>query len=291
MLLDAGEKAFRAAADDYNRRNLAIIAKPTWADLDKASEIVSGLPALRDGEMRKARRDLDALMGRLAVNFPTLKKSGYYSLDVALRQMGFDNLTKAYKDLGGFDKKNYEELYKGQELQPKPEVQDKEKAEAEKAEAEKAEPEKKRDEKPVAPPSPPLGQDSRGANLFASPSSGAPGPPAGPRTNNGPSPKQDAKLAEPRRPYPGAKTKTSLRNFLQMQQAAGDQPFGFRADDFDHNFSFVYLKPTDGNNLPYRVRRDNSGYQIEPSTVFDFCENGKSVRYKMFASRVADVVI
>jgi hypothetical protein len=280
-MLDAGERAFRAAADDYNRRNLAIIAKPTWADLDKASQIVSGLPALRDGEMRKARRDLDAIMGRLAINFPTLKKSGYYSLDVALRQMGFDNLTKAYKDLGGFDPKNYEELYQGQELQPKPEVQDEGRAEAE----------KKREEKPLAPPPSPSGQDSRGANLFAPPSSGAPGPPAGPRTNSGPGPKQGTKLAEPRRPYPGAKTKTSLRNFLQMQQAAGDQPFGFRADDFDHNFSFVYLKPTDGNNSPYRVRRDDKGYQIEPSTVFDFCENGSPVRYQMFASRVADVAI
>jgi len=285
-MLDAGEKAFRAAADDYNRRNLALIAKPTWADLDKASQIVSGLPALRDGEMRKARRDLDAIMGRLAINFPTLKKSGYYSLDVALRQMGFDNLTKAYKDLGGFDPKNYEELYQGQELQPKPEVQDEEKAEAE-----KAEPENKNDQKPIAPPPSSLGQDSRGANLFAPPSSGAPSPPAGPRPNSGPSPKQGTKLATPRRPYPGAKTKTSLRNFLQMQQAAGDQPFGFRADDFDHNFSFVYLKPTDGNNSPYRVRRDDKGYQIEPSTVFDFCQNGSHVRYQMFASRVADVVI
>lgn len=277
-MLDAGEKAFRAATDDYNRRNLAIIAKPTWDDLDKASQIVSGLPALRDGEMRKARRDLDAVMSRLAINFPTLKKSGYYSLDVALRQMGFDNLTKAYKDLGGLDPKNWEELYQGQELQPKPEVQDEEKAQAE----------KKRDEKPVAPPLSPPGQDSRGVNLFAPPSSGAPGPPTGPRTNNGPSPKQGAKPATPRRPYPGAKTKTSLRNFLQMQQAAGDQPFGFRADDFDHNFSFVYLKPTDGNNSPYRVRRDDNGYQIEASTVFDFCQNGNPVRYQMFASRVAD---
>jgi hypothetical protein len=236
--------------------------------------------------MRKARRDLDAVMSRLAINFPALKKSGYYSLDVALRQMGFDNLTKAYKDLGGLDPKNYEELYQGQELQPGPEVQDEERAEAE-----KAEPEKKNDEKPIAPPPSPLGQDSRGANLFAPPSSGAPSPPAGPRTNSGPSPKQGTKLATPRRPYPGAKTKTSLRNFLQMQQAAGDEPFGFRADDFDHNFSFVYLKPTDGNNSPYRVRRDDNGYQIEPSTVFDFCQNGRPVRYQMFASRVADVAI
>ena len=148
-MLDAGEKAFRAAADDYNRRNLAIIAEPTFSDLDKASQIVFGLPSLRDGEMRKARRDLDAIMGRLAINFPTLKKSGYYALDVALRQMGFDNLTKAYKDLGGLDPKNYEEIYKGQESQTEPEVQDEEGAEAE----------KKNDSKPVAPPASPL--DSR----------------------------------------------------------------------------------------------------------------------------------
>lgn len=277
-MLDAGAKAFRAATDAYNRQNLAIIAEPTFSDLDKASQIVSGLPALRDGEMRKARRDLDVIMARLAINFPTLKRSGFYDLDVALRQMGFDNLTKAYKDLGGLDPKNWEEVYKGQESQPEPEVQDEERTEAE----------KKNDKKPVAPPASPPGQDSRGVNLSSTPSSGAPSPPPGPRPNSGSSLKQDAKPAKPRLPFPSAKTKTSLVNFLQMQQAAGDQPFAFSANDLDHNFSFVYLKPTDGNNLPYRVRRDDSGYQIEPSTVFDFCQNGKPVRYKMFASRVAD---
>jgi hypothetical protein len=74
-----------------------------------------------------------------------------------------------------------------------------------------------------------------------------------------------------------------------MQQAAADQPFGLKAGDLDHNFSFVCLKPTDGNNSPYRVRRDTGGYQIEANPVFDFCEKGKIVRYRMFASRVADV--
>jgi hypothetical protein len=278
-MLDAGGKYLRAAADDYHRRNMAVFAEPTWADLDKASQIVSGLGALAEGaEKRQARRDLDTVMSRLSINFPALKKSGYYALDVALRQMGFDNLTKAYKDLGGLDPKNYEEIYKGQESQAKPEAQDEERAEAE----------KKNDNNPVAPPASPSGQDSRGVNLSSTPSSGAPSPPSGPRPNNGSSPKQDAKPAKPRLPYPSAKTKTSLVNFLQMQQAAGDQPFGFRAGDLDHNFSFVYLKPADGNNLPYRVRRDDNGYQIEASTVFDFCSNGNLVRYKMFASRVAD---
>lgn len=286
-MLDAGGKYLRAAADDYHRRNMAVFAEPTWADFDKASQIVSGLGALAEGaERRQARRDLDTVMSRLSINFPALKKSGYYALDVALRQMGFDNLTKAYKDLGGFDPKNWEEIYKGQKSQTKPEAQDEEKPEAQ--DEEKAEAEKKNDNKPLAPPASPPGQDSRGVNLSSTPSSGAPSPPSGPRPNSGSSPKQDAKPAKTRLPYPSAKTKISLVNFLQMQQAAGDQPFGFRAGDLDHNFSFVYLKPTDGNNLAYRVRRDDNGYQIEASTVFDFCQNENPVRYKMFASRVAD---
>lgn len=284
-MLDAGEKYVRAAADDYHRRNIAVFAEPTWADLDKASQIVSGLPALRDGEMRKARRDLDVLMSRLAVNFPALKASGYYSLDVALRQMGFDNLTKAYKDLGGLDPKNWEEIYSGQESRPQQEEegQGKEKAKDE----EKAKAEKQNEKKPLGAPGPAPGQASRASNLFAG-TTGSPNAPAGPRQNTSQNAEDRTTTATPRQPYPGARTNTSLRNFSQMQQAATDQPFGLKADDLDHNFSFVYLKPADGNNSPYRIRRDNGGYQIEANPVFDFCDNGSPVRYRIFASRVAD---
>lgn len=279
-MLDAGERYVRAAADDYHRRNIAVFAEPTWADLDKASQIVSGLPALRDGEMRKARRDLDVLMSRLAVNFPALKASGYYSLDVALRQMGFDNLTKAYKDLGGLDPKNWEEIYSGQESRP----QQEEEGQGE----EKAKAEKQNENKPVAPRGSTPGQAPRGPNVFAPPSTGFSDTPAGPRQNTTPGTEERTTLAKPREPFPAARSNTSLRNFSQMQQAAADQPFGFKAGDLDHNFSFVYLKPTDGNNSPYRVRRDNGGYQIEANPVFDFCDNGSPVRYRIFASRVAD---
>ena len=287
MNLDAGEKYVRAGLDDYNRRNLALIAEPTWADLDKASEIVSGLPALKDAEMRKARRDLDVVMTRLAINFPALKASGYYSLDVALRQMGFDNLTKAYKDLGGLDPKNWEEIYRGQESQPQQEAEGQDKEKDKDEETSKAE--KQNAKKPSGEPGSARGQASRVSNLFA-PTTGLPDAPAESRPNTSQNAEERTKPATPRQPYPGARTKTSLRNFSHMQQAAADQPFGLKAGDLDHNFSFVYLKPADGNNSPYRVRRDNGGYQIEANPVFDFCENGNPVRYQMFASRVADEV-
>jgi hypothetical protein len=285
-MLDAGEKYFRAAFDDYNRRNLALIAEPTFADLDRGSQIVAGLAALPEKEKRAARRDLDQVMTRLLINFPVLKASGFYSLDTALRQMGFDNLKKAYEDLGGIDPKNYEddESYKSWSTSPSQETKEKSQDEAE-AEA------KKQKESSQKEPS----QDSAGGaassgsggNLFAPAPTTAPDTPNGPRQNDG---QDSAAVAPPvpRQPFPGARTKTSLRSFARMQQGAGDRPFGFKADDLDHNFSFVHLKPADGNNSPYRIRRDNEGYALASKRAFDFCENGKHVQYEMFASVMGD---
>jgi hypothetical protein len=74
-----------------------------------------------------------------------------------------------------------------------------------------------------------------------------------------------------------------------MQQGAGDRPFGFKADDLDHNFSFVHLKPADGNNSPYRIRRDNEGYALVGNRTFDFKEGGGYiVQYQLFASLMGD---
>jgi len=300
-MLDAGEKYFRAAFEDYNRRNLALIAEPTWADLDRGSQIVAGLAALPEKEKRAARRDLDQVMTRLLINFPALKLLGYYSLDIALRQMGFDNLKKAYEDLGGIDPKNYEddESYKSRSTSPPQEKKEKSQDEAEaaaKKQKEKSQDEaeaaaKKQKESSQKKPS----QDSAGGaalsgsggNLFAPAPTTVPDTPNGPRQNNS---QDSATVAPPvpRQPFPGARTKTSLRSFALMQQGARGQPFGFKAGDLDHNFSFVHLKPADGNNSPYRIRRDNEGYALASNRTFDFCENGKLVQYQMFASAMGD---
>jgi hypothetical protein len=280
-MLDAGEKFVRAALDDYSRRNLALFAEPTFADLDRGSQIVAGLAALPEEEKRAARRDLDKVMTRLIINFPVLKASGFYSLDIALRQMGFDNLKKAYEDLGGFDPKNYEDLYKDRAESPSQEKEAKSQDEEEAAKKQKESPQEARP------------QDSAGSatssagNLFSPPPTAAPDTPKGPDQNNS----QDAAAVEapvPRQPFPGARTKNSLRNFSRMQQGARDRPFGLKADDLDHNFSFVHLKPADGNNSPYRIRRDNEGYALAGNRAFDFCENGKLVQYQMFASAMGD---
>jgi hypothetical protein len=279
-MLDAGEKFVRAALDDYNRRNLALIAEPTFADLDRGSQIVAGLAALPEKEKRAARRDLDKVMTRLLINFPVLKASGFYYRDTVFRQRAFDNLKKAYEDLGGFDPKNYEELYeqtyKNRSNPPPQETKEKSQDEEEAAKKQKEPPEKDRSQAAGG------FATSSGGNFFAPAPTAALGAPEGPRQNNG---QNDAKVAPPvpRQPFPGARTKTSLRSFARMQQGARG-PFGFKADDLDHNFSFVHLKPADGNNWPYRIRRDGEGYALVGNRTFDFCENLKPVQYQMFAS-------
>lgn len=84
-----------------------------------------------------------------------------------------------------------------------------------------------------------------------------------------------------------------LRSFGQMLNAGGGQgavklpPYVLRASDLDHNFSVVHLKPADGNNSPYIIKRDDDGYTLEGTRVFPVCENGKAVSYRFFASLVA----
>jgi len=200
--------------------------------------------------------------------------------------MRFDNLKKAYEDLGGIDPQNYEddETYKSRSTSPSEETKKKSQDETEAAAKKQKESSQK---EPSQNSAGGAASSGSGGNLFATAPTTALGAPEGPRQNNG---QNSAAVTPPvpRQPFPGARTKTSLRSFARMQQGAGDRPFGFKADDLDHNFSFVHLKPADGNNSPYRIRRDNEGYALAGNRVFDFCENGKPVQYQMFASVIGD---
>jgi hypothetical protein len=289
-MLDGGEKFVRAALDDYNRRNLAPIAEITWADIDKASQIVSGIGALPEKEKRAARRDLDVVMSRLSINFPTLERMGFHRSQIAQRNWAFNRLKEAYEKLGGLDPENWKELYSQnqspQDQPTKSEKEDENKAKSEKENADKAEAKKQNETKDeqTLRGAPVAGATSGGGALFAPTSTGESSNAPSGNASSGPS---DAPSVKPRQPYPGARTKTSLRKFARMQQAAADRPFGISADDLDHNFLYVHLKPVSGNNAPYLIKRDGEGYELVGNCVFDACVDGRLARYRMFASKIA----
>jgi hypothetical protein len=77
----------------------------------------------------------------------------------------------------------------------------------------------------------------------------------------------------------------------QLVSSGGDgatksPPFVIRARDLDQNFALCYPLPQDGNSAPYIVvRSSNEGWRLEGAKIFDVCENGKPVRYRVFASK------
>jgi hypothetical protein len=83
-----------------------------------------------------------------------------------------------------------------------------------------------------------------------------------------------------------------LRRFKDMlgagagAEAVKKPPYVLRASDLDHNFSYVHLKPVDGNNAPYKIKRDDHGYTLVGNQIFPVCENGQPVFYSFFASVV-----
>jgi hypothetical protein len=65
-------------------------------------------------------------------------------------------------------------------------------------------------------------------------------------------------------------------------------PYALRASDLDANFAFLHLKKPDGNNAPYEILRStDDGFTLQGARIFDVCENGSAVKYRIFASRVA----
>jgi hypothetical protein len=43
----------------------------------------------------------------------------------------------------------------------------------------------------------------------------------------------------------------------------------------------------DGNNAPYTIDRpSDGGWKLRGAKIFDVCENGKPVKYRVFAERL-----
>jgi len=64
-------------------------------------------------------------------------------------------------------------------------------------------------------------------------------------------------------------------------------PYAIRAKDLDDNFSKCAPQMLDGNNHPYRViRAANNNWRLEGTRIFDVCENGVPVKYRMFAEKL-----
>ena len=73
------------------------------------------------------------------------------------------------------------------------------------------------------------------------------------------------------------------------EDAVKKPPFVIKAGDLDKNFALCFPIDLDGDNQPYRVIRSTpEGYRLRGNKVFDVCENGKPVRYMLFAEKVPD---
>ena len=71
--------------------------------------------------------------------------------------------------------------------------------------------------------------------------------------------------------------------------AVNGPPYAIKASDLDTNFQLCYPLPVDGNNAGYTIDRSaDGGYKLRGQRIFDVCENGKAVKYRLFAERLAD---
>jgi hypothetical protein len=80
----------------------------------------------------------------------------------------------------------------------------------------------------------------------------------------------------------------------QLSGGAGDgalsqPPYALRAGDLDKNFELCYPVPLDGGGSPYTIERPGGGgWYLRGTKIFDVCENGQPVRYRVFAAREPD---
>lgn len=79
--------------------------------------------------------------------------------------------------------------------------------------------------------------------------------------------------------------KFDLHKFVEDAKRDPKQPL--HAGALDKNFRAVNPLQQEGNNAPYKVTQDESGWKLEPTLVFDVCENGKLVKYHFFGKRVS----
>lgn len=63
-------------------------------------------------------------------------------------------------------------------------------------------------------------------------------------------------------------------------------PNVIRAGKLDGNFKACLPMPQDGPNPAYKIIANEHGWRLEGGTVFDVCENGKLVQYRLFGNRI-----
>lgn len=66
-------------------------------------------------------------------------------------------------------------------------------------------------------------------------------------------------------------------------------PNVIRASKLDGNFRACLPMKLDGRAHPYKVIANEHGWRLEGGALFDVCENGKPVQYRLFGIRVAQV--
>lgn len=66
----------------------------------------------------------------------------------------------------------------------------------------------------------------------------------------------------------------------------GRAPNAISAGSLDKNFRACLPLDSTGNNEPYKVVADESGWKLQGTFIFDVCENGQPRRYRFFAQRI-----
>ncbi len=66
----------------------------------------------------------------------------------------------------------------------------------------------------------------------------------------------------------------------------GSPPNAISGTQIDGNFRACLPVQGTGTNQPYKVKADKNGWMLEGGVVFDVCENGQPVQYRLFGQRV-----
>jgi hypothetical protein len=63
-------------------------------------------------------------------------------------------------------------------------------------------------------------------------------------------------------------------------------PNSISGGSLDKNFVACLPKKQDGSNAAYKIKADKSGWILQPTVIFEVCENGQPRKYKFFAEKV-----
>jgi hypothetical protein len=72
----------------------------------------------------------------------------------------------------------------------------------------------------------------------------------------------------------------------QSSEEPGKPPNAISAGALDKNYLACLPIATDGNNANYRVDATAEGWKLEPTLVFDVCENGTPAKFMLFGRRL-----